>query len=122
MIPDERALLKSIVTQTLPEECMLVGDATVTQLIEQRDRPAEAVHLDGGHDFELGATISLVSAAIVLANSFLKIYIDWKNSRPKPPSVAELVAAEAKSGVVRNGEVEQKKVAIATAVIEGASH
>jgi hypothetical protein len=122
MIPDERALLKAIVMQTLPEEYMLVGDATVVQLIAQRDTPAEAVHVAGGHDFELGVTITLLTAAIGLANSFLKIYIDWKNSRPKPPSVAELVAAEAKSGVVRSAEVEQKKVAIATAVIEAAPH
>jgi hypothetical protein len=121
MIQDEPIFLKSIVMQTLPEEYMLVGDATVVQLIAQRDKPAEAVHVAGGHDFDLGATISLMAAAIGLTNSFLKIYIDWKNSRPKPPSVAELVAAEAKSGVVRAAEVEQKKVAIATAVIEAAS-
>jgi hypothetical protein len=121
MIPDERALLKSTVTQTLPDEYMLVGDATVARLIDQRDTPAEAVHAPGGHDFDLGPTISLVTAVIGLANNLLKIYIDWQNSRAKPPSVAELVAAEAKSGVVRSAEVEQKKIAIATAVNEGAS-
>lgn len=121
MIADERALLKSIVMQTLPEEYILIGDATVLQLIAQRDAPVEAVHVAGGHDFDLGVTISLLTATIGLANSFLKIYIDWKKSRPDPPSVAELVAAEAKSEVVRSAEVEQKKVAIATAVIEAAS-
>jgi hypothetical protein len=57
MIQDEPTFLKSIVMQTLPEEYMLVGDATVMQLIAQRDTPAEAVHVAGGHDFDLGLTI-----------------------------------------------------------------
>jgi hypothetical protein len=121
MIGDERALLKSIVMQALPEDYMLLGDTTVMRLIDQRDTPTDPVHVAGGHDFDLGATISLITAAVGLANSFLKIYIDWKNSKSKPPSVAELVAAEGKSGVVRSAEVEQKRVAIATAVIQEAS-